>query len=223
MSFPLWLSTGLNMFSVRGTQMSSSTWVDISFTITRGEPTLTTPPTTYKTKKFSETEIKSPEREKSVENILIEKDIENAEKEVDNDSLRKILLNEVNVYGKYSCNQCYYQSIRKHNLISHVEIYHEGMGHQCPKCQFKANRKQYLQWHMKSTHDDVKYDCIKCEFRSTRKEKVKSHIRTSLKSDVISPARDSSEAPRSSSQYRVSQSVLCYLLPATVQRHRQCY
>ena len=126
-------------------------------------------------------------------------------------------------YGKYSCNQCYYQSIRKHNLISHVEIYHEGMGHQCPKCQFKANRKQYLQWHMKSTHDDVKYDCIKCEFKSTRKEKVKSHIRTTLKSDVISPARDSSEAPRSSSQYRVSQSVLCYLLPATVQRHRQCY
>ena len=80
-------------------------------------------------------------------------------------------------YGKYSCNQCYYQSIRKHNLISHVEIYHEGMGHQCPKCQFKANRKQYLQWHMKSTHDDVKYDCIKCEFKSTRKDKVKSHIR----------------------------------------------
>ena len=47
---------------------------------------LTTPHTTDKTKKFSETEIKSPEREKSVENILIEKDIENAEKEVDNDS-----------------------------------------------------------------------------------------------------------------------------------------
>ena len=89
-SFPLWLSTGLNMFSVRGTQMSSSTWVDISFTITRGEPTLTTPHTTDKTKKFSETEIKSPEREKSVENILIEKDIENAEKEVDNDSKKRL-------------------------------------------------------------------------------------------------------------------------------------
>ena len=80
--------------------------------------------TNDKTKKFSETEIKSPEIEKSVENILIEKDIENAEKEVDNDSMRKILINEVNVYGKYSCNQCYYQSIYKHNLISHVEIYH---------------------------------------------------------------------------------------------------
>ena len=101
--------------------------------------------TNDKTKKFSETEIKSPEIEKSVENILIEKDIENAEKEVDNDSMRKISINEVNVYGKYSCNQCYYQSIRKHNLISHVEIYHEGMGHQCPKCQFKANIKHYFQ------------------------------------------------------------------------------
>ena len=112
--------------------------------------------TNGKTKKFSETEIKSPEIEKSVENILIEKDIENAEKEVDNDSMRKISINEVNVYGKYSCNQCYYQSICKHNLISHVEIYHEGMVHQCPKCQFKANRKHYLQWHMKSTHDGVK-------------------------------------------------------------------
>ena len=98
----------------------------------------------------------SPKIEKYVENIFIETDIENAEKQVDNDSMRKNSLNEVTVYGKYTCNQCNYQSIHKHNLKSHVEIYHEGMVHQCPKCQFKANRKHYLQWHMKSTHDGVK-------------------------------------------------------------------
>ena len=107
----------------------------------------------------------SPKIEKYVENIFIETDIENAEKQVDNDSMRKNSLNEVTVYGKYTCNQCNYQSIHKHNLKSHVEIYHEGMVHKCPKCR----------WHMKSTHDDVKYDCSECEFKSTRKDSQATH------------------------------------------------
>ena len=40
---------------------------------------------------------------------------------------------------EYSCEQCYYSSSRKYNLLQHVTAVHEGIKHNCDQCDYRSS------------------------------------------------------------------------------------
>ena len=79
--------------------------------------------------------------------------------------------------GKYTCDRCKYQTIRKSDLKRHILSIHDLVKYDCDKCDYKAGYRSDLRKHNKSIHDRIQYTCDQCPFISSMKTKLKIHRR----------------------------------------------
>ena len=61
----------------------------------------------------------------------------------------------MNSNGKFSCDQCDYQTRNKHQLRVHHESFHDGVRYDCQQCDHKATDQSNLRQHIKAIHDGV--------------------------------------------------------------------
>ena len=105
---------------------------------------------------------------------------------------------------KYDCDQCDYQSQRKHRMIEHIQSKHEGVkfscgecdkqfsqkesltdhikfvhqGRKCSQCDYQASNKKMLFSHIQTIHKGVKYNCDQCDYQASNRTKLTYHIQS---------------------------------------------
>ena len=72
----------------------------------------------------------------------------------------------------YSCNQCDYQTKRKHNLSRHEEKHKKPT---CPLCNYQAKNGHNLNSHIRNLHEI--YSCNQCDYQTSRKCDLGDHIK----------------------------------------------
>ena len=61
--------------------------------------------------------------------------------------------------GKYSCQECDYESKHLGDFRKHVEGKHEGIRSACDQCDYKATQPGNLQRYVNSLHRGTFYHC----------------------------------------------------------------
>lgn len=105
------------------------------------------------------------EQDKYIDVAQVKKKIANSKNGLKNKEGRKrtsIYLSE-NVWdkavkeGKYSCEDCDYQTERRSNFNKHVKARHLGIRFPCDQCGYKASDRSNLNKHVKSVHNGSNY------------------------------------------------------------------
>ena len=92
-------------------------------------------------------------------------DAKNSQKEGHGDSSILITktLSKREANGKFSCDQCSYQSVYRRGVKRHQDAIHLGIKHSCDECPKEYGDTQKLKLHKENTHEGFSYECDQCE------------------------------------------------------------
>ena len=71
--------------------------------------------------------------------------------------------------GKYTCQLCEYQTLKKPHLKRHEQSVHDGKHVQCSECEYQTTNKSRLGSHKKSLHMGWKFNCPDCDHQLSSK------------------------------------------------------
>ena len=79
---------------------------------------------------------------------------------------------------KYACNQCDQQFTAQRSLNDHIQSKHEGVKYACDQCDYQAGYKKNLTVHIQSKHEGIKYACDQCDYQASQRCDLKVHIKS---------------------------------------------
>ena len=77
--------------------------------------------------------------------------------------------------GKYSCDECDFQTKNVSNLRIHKTGKHDGIKFECDQCDRQFSTKTNLQTHKYSKHEGKRYSCEQCKFESSHPASLSQH------------------------------------------------
>ena len=80
-----------------------------------------------------------------------------------------------NTEGKFQCNQCDYEQVKKYDLIIHIKAVHERIKVFCELCDFQTGYKRALKDHVRITHEGRLFQCKECNFTSRNRSSLSLH------------------------------------------------
>ena len=85
---------------------------------------------------------------------------------------------DVNVNGRYDCDQCHKTYSLKGGLKIHKQSVHQGVKYDCNQCDHQFTQRQWLTELIRSKHEDVEYFCDQCDYKATMLKTLTDHIRS---------------------------------------------
>ena len=86
-----------------------------------------------------------------------------------------------NEFGKYSCDQCEYQSTKQGNVKAHILALHEGVKYSCDQCEYQGTHQSDVKRHKLSVHEGVKYNCDQCDYQGSHVYRHKRVVHEGVK------------------------------------------
>ena len=83
-------------------------------------------------------------------------------------------------YKISKCTTCHIKYNHRQDLLSHIQIKHNGIRWQCSFCPYKATLERYLKFHIKNRHSNVnnQVECPQCGGMYASNANLKLHIKS---------------------------------------------
>ena len=77
--------------------------------------------------------------------------------------------------GKFSCDQCEYEAVRRNDIKRHKESVHLGLKYKCNECTIEYCSEYQVKAHINSVHNGILYECNLCEKKFTQPGNLNVH------------------------------------------------
>ena len=81
--------------------------------------------------------------------------------------------------GKFSCDQCEYESVRRNSIKRHTDAVHLGIKFQCNECQIEYSSDDQIKAHINSVHNGEFYECDQCNKKFEQPRTLHLHVKFS--------------------------------------------
>jgi len=79
------------------------------------------------------------------------------------------------INGKFSCDQCEYEAVRRDDIKRHKDSVHLGLKYKCNECTIEYCSEYQVKAHINSVHNGILYDCNLCEKKFTQPGNLNIH------------------------------------------------
>jgi DNA-directed RNA polymerase subunit RPC12/RpoP len=79
--------------------------------------------------------------------------------------------------GKFSCDQCEYQSVTRNGIKRHKDGVHLGLKYKCSECSIEYSTEKQVKAHVISVHNGEFYNCHICEKKFEQPAVLSQHIK----------------------------------------------
>jgi KRAB domain-containing zinc finger protein len=79
------------------------------------------------------------------------------------------------VHG-YACHICSFTSVKKQNLLRHIDINHIQKTLTCTECPFAGSNEDELFSHFQRDHSKIKHQCPYCEYYTIWRTNLRKHV-----------------------------------------------